>query len=366
MCPLPIAIEQENKCNVLAGAADGKPVAYFNAVYQAFQAAAQTVGGFVDRFYSIGGYIIRLRFAGTALIPHLTPALEHLVAMPDAAPALTICLWDGASTHVNLPPSPWRGDAYIARGEIQGCNDDRINMAYQYGANAFSMLDAAQDLAIYCIRDACQVPYYEKGAPLRTILHWWMSNHARQLVHAAAVGTPMGSVLIGGKSGSGKSTTALACLNSELFYIGDDYVLLGAEPTPFVYSLYNSAKLNADHVHRLPYLVPKISNPGRLDTEKALVILKDHYPQKVLSGLPVRAVLLPRVTGLPETKLKKVSSAMGLAALAPSTIFQLPRAGDGAFQYLARFVKQVPCYSLEVGTDLLQIPDVISGLLTED
>jgi hypothetical protein len=349
-----------------AGAAHGRSIAHFKAVYEASQAAAQSVGGFIDRFYSIGGYNIRLRFAGAALIPHMTPALAHLEVSPNATPALTVCLWDSASTQISLPPASWRGEDFLARGEIQGYNDDRISMTYQYGVEGFSMLDAEQDLAVFCVRDASQVPYYEKGAPLRTILHWWLSNHARQLVHAAAVGTLAGAVLIGGKGGSGKSTTALACLNSELFYIGDDYVLLGAEPTPFVYSLYNSAKLNADHVHRLPYLVSKISNPEQLDTEKALVILKDHYPQKVINGLPVRAILLPRVTGLPETKLKKVSPAMGLAALAPSTIFQLPRAGDGAFQYLARFVKRVPCYCLEVGTDLSQIPDVISGLLTEN
>jgi hypothetical protein len=349
-----------------AGAAHIRPIAHFKAVYEASQAAAQSVGGFIDSCYSVGGYAIRLRFAGPALIPHMTPALAHLAIPPNAMPALTICLWDCASTQVRLPPASWRGEDFLARGEIQGYNDDRISMTYQYGVEAFSMLDAAQDVAVFCIRDASQVPYYEKGAPLRTIFHWWLSNHARQLVHAAAVGTLAGGVLIGGKAGSGKSTTALACLNSELFYIGDDYVLLSTEPTPFVYSLYNSAKLNADHVHRLPYLVPKISNPEKLETEKALVILKDHYPQKVINGLPARAILLPRVTGLPETNLKKVSPAMGLAALAPSTIFQLPRAGDGAFQFLARFVKQVPCYCLEVGTDLSQIPDVISGLLTEN
>jgi hypothetical protein len=91
----------------------------------------------------------------------------------------------------------------------------------------------------------------------------------------------------------------------------------------------------------------------------------EHYPSKVATRLPVRAILLPRVTGTPETRLKRISVAMALAALAPSTIFQLPRAGNEAFKFLATFARQLPCFSLEVGTDLSTIPLVIEGLLAK-
>jgi hypothetical protein len=126
-------------------------------------------------------------------------------------------------------------------------------------------------------------------------------NRGLQLVHAAAVGNSNGGVLIGGKGGSGKSTTALTCLESKLNYIGDDYTLLGLDSgRPVVHSLYNSAKLNSDHVQRFPTLLPKVSNPDRLADEKALLFVNEHYPAKVATQLPVRAVLLPRVTGSPE------------------------------------------------------------------
>ena len=118
-------------------------------------------------------------------------------------------------------------------------------------------------------------------------------------------------------------------------------------------------------MQRFPALLPKIANPERLADEKALLFVNEHYPAKVAARLPVRAVLLPRVTGLPETRWKRVSVALTLAALAPSTIFQLPRAGNEAFQFLARFVRQLPCFSLEVGTDLSTIPPAIEQLLAE-
>ncbi|MFQ5500547.1 MAG: serine kinase, partial [Candidatus Zixiibacteriota bacterium] len=115
----------------------------------------------------------------------------------------------------------------------------------------------------------------------------------------------------------------------------------------------------------LPHLVPKVSNLDRLPREKALIFLKDHFPDKLAHGFHVRAILMPRITGLPETRLAKSSPAAGLRALAPSTIFQLPGARDDDFQNLIGLVKQVPSHVLELGTDLRRIPDVISDLLSE-
>ena len=59
------------------------------------------------------------------------------------------------------------------------------------------------------------------------------------------------------------------------------------------------------------------------------------------------------------------SVAMALAALAPSTIFQLPRAGNEGFKFMATFARQLACISLEAGTDLSTIPPVIERLLGE-
>jgi hypothetical protein len=361
-----MAMDRSGRIDASVQAEDTRPAAFFQEAYQAFQRAEEAAGGPADRFYNIGEYMVRLRFAGSALIPFITPALEHLAAKHGSAPALTVCLWDRASTHTEMPPCPWATDDYDARGEVRDYNNDRIHIAFHLGAGVLSMLDTRLDLALCWIRDARQLPYYRSAAPLLTILHWWMRNRGRQLGHAAAVGTPRGGVLIPGKSGSGKSTIALACLHSELLYIGDDYVLLSGQPIPFAYSLYNSAKLDPDHIKRFPHLWPTVSNPGRLDKEKALIFLHNHYPHKVTMGFPVRAILLPCITGLPETRLEKASPAASLIALAPSTIFRLPGARHEAFQNLADFVKQVPSYVLELGTDLVKIPGVILGLLSEN
>ena len=357
---------QLNKPGALARAEETRPIAFFEAVYQTFQRAEQVAGGSVDCFYTIGGYTIQLRFAGPALLPFITPPLEHLAAEPNPAPALTICLWDNASTGTTLPPLPWAPNDHIARGEIRGYNDGRIYTALYVGVNMLNMLDIERDLALYCIRDASQFPPYQKGSPLLTILHWWVRNHGLQYVHAAAVGTPTrGGVLLVGKGGSGKSTTALACLNSELLYVSDDYCLLATDPIPYAYSLYNSAKLDTNHIQRFPHLVPAISNADHLDTEKALIFLHRHYPEKIVKGFPIRALLVPRVIARPETRLTPASPIAGLKAFAPSTIFQLSGASNAAFRTMTEFVKRVPCYHLELGTNLRRIPKVILDLLSD-
>lgn len=339
-----------------------KSVEYFQSVYELFKSSQQVTGP-VERSYIIGGYRIRLSFSGPALLS-LTRALEHLATDDHSTPDLTICLWDSESTSQRMTQRPWQEDDFLARGVIQGYNTERIYTAFQHGSAAVSMLDKERDLAVFWAPDH-RLPYWENGSPLRTILHWWLLSRGLQLVHAAAVGNSSGGVLIGGKGGTGKSTTALACLESNLSYVGDDYTLLGLDSGPMVHSLYNSAKLNSDHIQRFPVLLPKIANPGRLDEEKALLFVNEHYPLKVATRLPVRAILLPRVTGLAETRLKRVSAAMTLAGLAPSTIFQLPRSGSEAFKFLATFARQLPCFSLEVGTDLSTIPRAIAGLLAD-
>jgi hypothetical protein len=339
-----------------------RSVQYFDSVYDLFK-SSQQVRGAVERYYLIGGYRIRLSFAGPALLS-LTRALEHLATDDDSTPDLTVCLWDSESTGQRMVSRPWEESDFLARGVIQGYNTERIYTAFQHGSGAVSVLDTERNLAVFWAPDA-RLPYWEYGSPLRSILHWWLLNQGLQLVHAAAVGNKNGGVLIGGKGGSGKSTTALTCLESDLSYVGDDYTLLGMDHGPVVHSLYNSAKLNSDHVQRFPTLLPKIANPDRLADEKALLFVNEHYSAKVANRLPVRAILLPRVTGLPETTFKRVSVVMALAALAPSTIFQLPRAGNEALKFLASFARRLPCFSLEVGTNLSTIPPAIERILAE-
>lgn len=337
----------------------------FTSLYRAFEKAVRSLGNPIDRFYQIGGYCVCLRFAGPALVRSIVPAFEHLAVQPICSPALTICLWDSLSTSISLPSHPDDAPMMLDRRRPTARSDSKhIYVFFQTVENVISALNINSNVGIFWTHDAARLPYYESAAPLRLILQPWLSAHRCHFVHAAAVGTDREGVLLAGRGGSGKSTTALTCLRSDLKYAGDDYCLVTAESDPYVYSIYNSGKVDANNTHRIPHLSSAITNATRLDREKALLFLHRHNPAQLSSGFRLRAILLPRPTGELDTTLAPAPPTAGLISLAPSTIFQLPSAGREVFQSLAALFKKVPCYYLETGTDLDQIPRVIVRLLS--
>ena len=74
---------------------------------------------------------------------------------------------------------------------------------------------------------------------------------------------------------------------------------------------------------------------------------------------------MPRITGRPHTRAVPTTHAAALVALAPSTVLQLHTAGSEALQYMARLVREVPAFVLELGSDVSEIPGVILALLDE-
>ena len=99
------------------------------------------------------------------------------------------------------------------------------------------MYDTVDRVGVAWIRDGTAVPEFERAAPLRTMLSWYARGSDCELMHAATVGRSDGSVLLVGGGGSGKSTCAIACLESPLSFIADDYVIVSPDhPDPYAHS----------------------------------------------------------------------------------------------------------------------------------
>lgn len=344
--------------------ADG--AAFFDRLGETFDAAARAADGPIDRFFRIAGETIRLRFAGPGLVPSLARALSHVRSQPVPIPPLTVRLWDSESTDTSMPAPPWQLEAYRELGRIDGFFADGLYTMFSWGSNSLSMLDLARGEALYWVKRVGRIPYFETAAPHRTILHLWLEARRLQLVHGAAVGTDDGCVLLAGRAGAGKSSATLACLSSRLRLLADDYCVVAPGSPPTLHTLYSSAKTNADTIGRLPFLGPLISNPERPRSEKALFFLHETMPEQLLASAPLRAIIVPRVTGGPHSALRAASPGTALAAMAPSTILQLPGADDGTLRRLATLVRSVPCHVLEAGTDAAEVPELLLGLLERD
>jgi Glycosyl transferase family 2 len=337
-------------------------LAFFQACYQRFETARERAGE-SSHFYRIGGTIVRLLFAGTQMVPYLTPALEHLRMPESDTPDVTLCIWDSDSTNTKMVPPPFKWDCFTDRGDIWGFNSRRIKTAFHWIECSLNLLDLETCTGIYWVDRADTLPYWVHASPLRTLFHWWMENKGCQLLHAAAVGTRQGAVLITGKGGIGKSTTALSCLQSDLYYLADDYVIARVEPEPLVYSLYSTAKLNADHVANFPDLKRFVTNPDKLDQEKAVMFLYPHLNGKIAREMPLKAILTPRVMNQDETGTSAVSRWTIERALSFTTMSQLPCVGRHTHDFVTKLSAALPSYALELGQNLKKIPTAISDFL---
>lgn len=345
---------------------DENPLAFFESVYAGYQQAEQAAGGAIEKHFALGGHVARLRFAGAALIPIITPALEHLAVMGTDTPAeLTIYLWDSASTGIQPPVSPWVLTGAAQRGGIIRQGDNDCTIFVPTGSGLLIAYHRPSQAAVVWTRTAHEVPIYEYAAPLRPLWHVWLRQWGQHLAHVGAIGTTQGGVLLAGVGGSGKSSTALLCISAGWHYCGDDFCSITVQ-TPFqfqVYSLYNTARINAQFAQKLARVSDLTRNAAIDDQGKAVVFLHRHFPQQIARNFPIRAILAARVTGNSETQLKPITPGAALKALAPSTVFHLPAGRSEDFQAMAELVQRVPCYQLELGTDLSQVPVVIQDFL---
>ena len=337
--------------------------AFFDAVLARALTAEARVGARVH-CYDLDGVNIRIVFAGPELEQVLTDALAHLeiVDDPDRDADATFHVWDSASTGVEMAPPPCGQECFTERGDIWGMRAGRTRVAFHW--SEFAVALAQQDLrcCVHWVADAGSIPYWGRASPLRTLFHWVMQWHGRHLLHAASVGTEDGGILITGKGGVGKSTTALACLADGMRYVADDYLIVALDP-PRAISLYATAKLNPDQVRRFPALRPLVTNDDALDNEKAMLQLYPSHGELIARRLELRAVATPEITGDPVTGFAAVDPARLRHAAAFTTITQLPHAGHDSHLFIDRLVATLPNRTLRLGTDLPGIAAAIRAWL---
>lgn len=355
--------------------ADADRVAFFETML-AGALRAEERAGCRDHHYAVAGHAVRLRIAGSGFAAKLPTALEHLSTAPAGAPALTIHAWDDASTGTTLPTLLARYLHFVQmhcfdhlgpRNEMLDFHGDRMRAVMHLDPVIVSVFDPVRSVALYWTRDVAEIPVWDWGTPLRIVLNEWAKTRGLFLVHCGAVGTPDGGVIFAGKSGSGKSTSALACLGDDrVRYAGDDYALVSVGDEPYVHALYGSAKLKgAGDFERFGHLLPLVSNRDRMDRQKALIFLNDAYRDALVAGFPLRAILVPRVSGRPETTIEPSTPSAALKALAPSTMLQLPGEGRDVMRWLAALVRTVPVFTLHAGTTMPGIAAAVATLLDD-
>lgn len=313
------------------------------------------------RHFKLATLAFEIHFYGDFDEAFFCDAIAHLEIPARAEGALKIAIIDQRTTGQNVP------ELLREWPEIDAYSGDMLDMPAPFFGNcnpnsfSISFINYTTQQAAVWLTDAANLPTYERSFPLRQFFYFWFRNSSHVMVHAGAPGLESGGVLLAGKGGSGKSTSTMACLDSTLQYAGDDFILIETQK-PFVHSLYNVAKLEEHNLVNFPHLRPHVHNWESVPVDKAQLFLSQFMPSKVIHGFPLKAILLPKFTGQSNTTYRPASKAEAMKALVPSSVWLL-RSDTYQVEKISRLVRQLPCFWLETGTDLAQIPTKIIEIL---
>lgn len=363
-----------------AGRADGRmmratgnsgpgllPADFFKKISHSYHSAINQKTVQAQYFISIAGRTLCLSFAGRELERLVMPALAHLISSPPSAPSLTIFIWDSKSTGAAMPEILFAPkNASSKEGYLISAENFRACFSLGEPSTQYSLLDTSRREAFFWVPHSGHISCADYAAPLRIIFSWWLKSQGLQMLHAAAVGTPQGGVLLAGKGGSGKSSTALACLESDLGYAADDYVVL-SPTTPYkVYSLYNSGRWDRHGAQSFSYPMSKWVGPLSCEKEKAHLFVMEIFPEKILKEFPLLALLFPEIQKENvRARFSRIAPAEALRRLAPSTLLQLAESRGEGFDAMADLVKRIPAYSFGLSTDKAVLPRLISEFISE-
>jgi hypothetical protein len=318
--------------------------------------------GACERRLAIAGLHLRVRLSTRRLAEGSLRALGHHTVAEGcaAAPDLTVLVLDR-----DVPGSPLR--EFFPAATSAPPTGDRVERWSYEGAAGRGLLhegfrtlflwDREHGRAAVWLGTAGELPYHLVALPLLPILSWAFAARGCAVVHAAAVATASGALLIGGRSGTGKSTTALACLDAGLGFLGDDMCVIEPGEPPVVHSLFCSAKLDASDTARFPALAPALVQGSGPGWEKSVYLFDRHLVRAVVCDAPLVGVAIPRRDEGPAVRL---SPRQGFLAMAPNTAFQLPGAAQAACAGVKEIVSKVPVHSVGVGETIAAIPERVN------
>ena len=302
---------------------------------------------------NVAGVDVEVVIAGDDLAAFLSVGLRGL---PPARmrPSITVGAFDEAATGLRFPRPPsaldagrWRGllreDGLLA-GELSWFSEGMLATADRRSGLFLLGVDAASSAFVS-----------ERSSPLRRQLDWALGPD-RYFLHAGAVGTAEGVALIIGPSGSGKSSTSLACVRAGMGFVSEDYCIITDDP-PIAHALYRNGRLADEDLQHFDDFAAPVSRgidavgKGWPGEAKALFLLSDSYPNQMLEAAPVAVVIVPEHGGDGARGIEPMSRAQALRLIAPSALHQQSIDPATELAALRSLLAAVPCMRLRLDPD---------------
>lgn len=301
-------------------------------------------------FISLAGVTIALRFQSALFFKPFLSALSHLIVSVEEAD-YEIMIWDCCHSGQMFPDFDLGKDAITLRGEIPLYHNETTQFAYFAHARMLHILNRTSKKGIVALYDLNQLPKFELACPFRALFSWILTDNQKTMLHAAALANQDGKgCLILGKSGVGKSSTAISCYLSGMKYIGDDLCILGIEEDKvYVYSLYCSGKTYPSEWAYLPALTHYVE-PTRDELFKKEIYFFNRSPDKLCLKAILDRIYIP-VKNRADIKKDLPSISALISTCLDSTRDLLPNMGHESFPLISKAFRQARCSYLFLHED---------------
>jgi hypothetical protein len=312
--------------------------------------------------FKLGNELAYIHFSNDNIKRQMSRSIAPLLEQEtNQLPALQIFCFEGNLENYSFH-FPWTEQDFEMQGVIKDFNTDRFQCIYQHGSGAIIIFDNQTKEGIYYIESHRHIPYWETSRPFRAIFHWWTKHTPYQLLHAGGIGFSSSSMIISGKSGSGKSSTCLsAILHPNLLIAGDDHIIVDTK-NRILYSLYQCTKVEHSNLDRMSYLKELLDNEFK-DEERSLLFVEEKMPGKLLKKSQLNFSIAPVVSMRTKTMIIESSPAASLKSIAPTTLFQLPLIREEAFAKCVSLVRETRNFQALLGTNPKEIADTLNDFL---
>jgi len=330
-----------------------------------------------EYFFNCHGLDLRFQTSVPAFVEPALAFLRHFQTdVAQGAPVLTI-RFDEVAGRTEVPVKMSVGSKVMFSGERPSLGDavrslwqceivqDGDRLIADFHEQGVLVIDGARNLVEgYFIRPDAMHP------DVRTsFLHFALAELLKRnglfTVHATALEYAGQGILIPGYSGQGKTTSFLSLLRSGFRYLSDDYPLLRDRGTHMELLAF---PMKIDVTDRTIEFFPELRDaaPGLLKQgiQKKHFQSEDLYADSIGRSCTPAMIMFPHVVDMPHSCLEPLTKSRALEALMPQGLLVYDQTvARCEFQALSKLVRQVDCYRLHFGRDILDLPKLIRPLL---
>ncbi|WP_143111303.1 hypothetical protein [Hyphomicrobium facile] len=235
--------------------------------------------------------------------------------------------------------------------------------AYNNPTEPCTLFNPRTGVGVQWVTSLAHLPPWDAGSPFRLLIHWATAQRGMRMMHASSLVSGHRAMLFVGAGGSGKSGTTLAGISSGLQTVGDDYVVVTADPVPRVHRVHQLLKQDPAGIQRV--LGPReLEKPLALNWQGKVEIDPElHFRGCMAESAVVVALVLPRIARADQTTFEPLRPQDLFHHAAASMWQQLPGAQKSGFVFATALTRRVPTWRMNLSNDPSEISRAVRQFL---